>query len=594
VSDRNDSPASSAAASSQGAEQSFLPRAVKTGTPLGRYLLTDILGHGAMASVFRARDGQLGREVALKVMGMTVASRGEGAERFRREAHAVAALKHPGIVEIYDFVEATAEEPSYIVAELIEGVTLRQLLDQRRERLLPEVAALVALPLAEALATAHARGIVHRDVKPDNVMLEHAEERSRVVITDFGVAHITGMETMTVTGALVGSPAYMSPEQARGHEIGPGADIWAIGVLLYEMATGCLPFPGKDPFLVIAAIAAGQYRRPSQIAATVSPAFERIVMRCLKQSPADRYPDGHQLAADLQAMIKEAGLMPAQEHLHRFLGQQNQFDAELRPRIADAAVAEARRRAHRGELARALAELGRATAYVPNHAGADALVKKLSAGRNLLRLGSVAAALAVLAAGGWFLLKRQHAPLPPAPPVLTQPSPASIPTAAPPPAPAAVPVAEAPPAPAPLPGTPPAVAPPASAKAKPSKRRHPGSDQDQPRPVETPTAPVEAPAPAVEAVPAPAPQPEAPAQPKLGTIHLFATGAICYPSLDDQPATVFMPRYQGIPAGRHAIYCTRNKGGPKELVGEIDLPPGAKIERTVTQADGKLVLARAR
>jgi hypothetical protein len=95
-------------------------------------------------------------------------------------------------------------------------------------------------------------------------------------------------------------------------------------------------------------------------------------------------------------------------------------------------------------------------------------------------------------------------------------------------------------------------------------------------------------------VPAPAPQPEAPAQPKLGTIHLFATGAICYPSLDDQPATVFMPRYQGIPAGRHAIYCTRNKGGPKELVGEIDLPPGAKIERTVTQADGKLVLARAR
>jgi serine/threonine-protein kinase len=602
VSDRNDASASPVA-SSQGSDPSFLPRSIKTGTPLGRYLLTDVLGHGAMASVFRARDGQLGRDVALKVMGMTVASRGEGAERFRREAHAVAALKHPGIVEIYDFVEATAEEPSYIVAELIEGVTLRQLLDLRKERLLPEVAALVGLPLAEALATAHARGIVHRDVKPDNVMIEHSADRSRVVITDFGVAHITGMETMTVTGALVGSPAYMSPEQARGHEVGPGADIWAIGVLLYEMATGCLPFPGKDPFLVIAAIAAGRFRRPSQIAATVSADFERIVLRCLKPSPADRYPDAHQLAVDLRTLIQQAGLQPEQEHLHRFLEQQDKFDAELRPKIADAAVAEARRRARRGELARALAELGRATAYVPNHAGADAMVKKLSAGRNLLRLACLAFMLAVVTSG-WLLWKRvQTRPTPEVPvPLITQPSqpqpPPPAPVAENPPAP--TPVAENLPAPAlaaaPPRGAPPAAATPSAAKTKPAKRKPPGSDLDQSK-AGTAAAPAESTPPLFEAIPAsppPAPEPEPPARPKSGSIHLFATGAICYPSLDDQPASVFMPRYQGITAGRHTIYCTRNKGGQKELVGEIELPPGAKIERTVTQIDGKLVLARPR
>jgi len=193
-------------------------------------------------------------------------------------------------------VDATVDEPSYIVAELIEGPSLRRLLDERQARLLPEVAALIALPLAEALASAHARGIVHRDVKPDNVMIERSGDSSRVVITDFGVAHITGLETMTASGALVGSPAYMSPEQARAHDVGPGTDIWAVGVLLYEMATGCLPFPGKDPFCVITSIVLGTFHRPSQIAATVGPRFERIVLRCLLPNPAARYPNAGELA----------------------------------------------------------------------------------------------------------------------------------------------------------------------------------------------------------------------------------------------------------------------------------------------------------
>jgi serine/threonine-protein kinase len=549
-----------------------------------------------MASVFRARDTQLGREVAVKVMGMTVATRGQGAERFRREAQAVAALKHPGIVEIHDFVEATAEEPSYIVAELIEGPTLRRMLDERQARLLPEVAALVALPLAEALATAHARGIVHRDVKPDNVMIEHSGDRCRVVITDFGVAHITGLETMTASGALVGSPAYMSPEQARAHDVGPGADIWALGVLLYEMATGCLPFPGKDPFSVIAGIARGTFRRPAQIAATVGPRFEGMVLRCLQPNPAARYPSAGELATDLRELAGEAGLLPEQPALRRFLDDPIQFEAELRPRIADAAVAQARLRARRGELARALAEIGRATAYVPRHAGANALLKKLSAGRTILRVAGFVVAGLVLATTTWLAWHppwRKSASLVSPMPTVNRSMTAVVPPSAPAglSGTASAPFVEAQTR---APGNTPTVHPSSHSvgKAKVTRRASPAAANAAEQPEVIPTV-----VPAAQPAPAPAPTPPSvtPAtveRPSPGVVQLFATGAICYPSLDAEPASVFMPRYQGVAPGRHKIFCTRNKGGTKELVGEIELPPGAKVERTVTQKDGALILAR--
>ena len=573
----------------------------QVGTPLGRYLLLDVLGHGAMASVFRARDSQLGRDVAVKVMGMTIATRGEGAERFRREAHAVAALKHPGIVEIYDFVDATAEEPSYIVAELIEGPTLRRLMDQRQARLLPEVAALIGLPLAEALATAHARGIVHRDVKPDNVMLEHSGDRSRVVITDFGVAHITGLETMTASGALVGSPAYMAPEQARAHEIGPGTDIWALGVLLYEMATSCLPFPGKDPFCVIAGIVQGSFRRPSQIAATVGPRFERVVLRCLRPNLADRYANAGELAADLRELAGEAGLLPEQPALHRFLDDPAKFEAELRPKVADAAVAQARKRAHRGELARALAEIGRATAYMPDHSGANALLKKLSAGRTALRVVGIAVAALVLASAAWLAWHppwRKPAPAAAAMQPMTPPKPSPIPlTAAGVTETAASAAAEAT---AVIPntasGNPPTVRAPSPALGRTRSARRAGTTGTSvaAQPMAAPTvasAAQPSPARAAETTPSPA-TPRTAEKPKPGVVQLFATGAICYPSLDAEPPTIFMPRYEGVAPGQHKVFCTRNKGGAKELVGEIDLPPGARVQRTVTQKDGKLLLAR--
>jgi hypothetical protein len=359
------------------------------------------------------------------------------------------------------------------------------------------------------------------------------------------------------------------------------------------MATGCLPFPGKDPFCVIASIVRGNFRRPSQIAATVGPRFERIVLRCLSPGPAARYPNAGELAADLRELASEAGLVPEQPALCRFLDDPAKFEAELRPKVADAAVAQARKRARRGELARALAEIGRATAYVPSHAGANALLKRLSAGRTALRVAGLVLAGLVLATTTWLAWHPPwRRPAPVVSPMQPPPKPTPVVSATDLASPSPLPVAETDRRRLPERG---GAMPPSVAKLKPARRAGASGPRAVPPPAATPTvAPAEQPAPSPAPEPAPQPAtPKTPEQPIPGVVQLFSTGAICYPSLDGEPATVFMPRYEGVAPGRHKIFCTRNKGGAKEPVGEIDLPPGARVERTVTQKDGKLVLARA-
>ena len=514
------------------------------GATLGRYEILGTLGQGAMATVFRARDTQLGRQVALKVMSIVHAARGGAGERFRREAHAVAALKHPGIVEIYDFVPATESQPSYIVVELISGPTLRKLVEERGGRLLPEIAALIALPLTEALAAAHQHGVVHRDVKPDNVMIERQGDGSRVVLTDFGVAHITGMETMTATGALVGSPAYMSPEQSRGNDVSPATDLWSLGAMLYEMVTGVVPFSGKDPFTMIAAILRGSFRKPSQVIATVGPEFEAIILRCLKAVPAERYASPALLAADLRAFVQRAGLVPEGHALRRFLDEPDTLLAELRPRIADHAVANAAKDMRRGQLARAMAEISRATAYVPRHAGAAKLLRRLSAGRLVMKVAVVAAGLAIALgtvrlAKPWLVRKPATAVSTPSPPQLVPAANSEqAPTRLPPMQPISTSAATA------------RVAPTPSASVRPRASRR---DRSISRENTAPTVTAELPTPAP--TPAPAPPAPEPAPVRKGTIALFAKGGFCYPTLDEHPVAELMPVFRNVAPGVHKIYC---------------------------------------
>ena len=591
--------------SGSGSDPGTSNRLARVGMRLGRYVLTDVLGHGAMATVFRAHDSQLGRTVAVKVMNLAVAMRYDAGERFRREAHAVASLKHPGIVEIHDFAAATDDEPAYIVVELINGPTLRELLERRRGRFLPEVAVLIAAEVADALAVAHAHGVVHRDVKPDNVMLEATGDSARVVMTDFGVAHITGLETMTATGALVGSPAYMSPEQARGHDTGPAADVWAVGVLLYQMATGALPFAGRETLAVIAAIARGTFKKPSQVAAAASPELDQLVLRCLKSEPGERYPGARALADELRKLAQASGLGDEKRVLRRFLDDPDRFEAEVRPLIADAAVERARRHVRRGELARALNEVGRATAYMPNHRAAEAVLRSISARRRWMRGTVTALGAAAVFAGAYFgwpvvarLADRPKPPPAQAPPTVAV-APAEVRPPAPPPAPAppeAIPTA---PAPAPTIAEEPAKPEPRrarrgvargamAAKVAPAERP-PTSEASKAAAAGGEPAPTEATPPA-ETAPAPPPDPApTPAATALaGKVRLRGSQGMCFPSLGDNPTTgSIVVDYNDVKPGKHKVFCALNKGGPRLFVGEIDVLPGRLVDRPIKVVDGK-------
>ena len=203
---------------------------------LGRYRLLDKLGQGGMATVYRARDPQLGRDVAIKVMHPFIAERSEAALRFEREARAVAALHHPNVMQLHDYQPAEGERPAYLVMELLSGPSLRAFLDQHATPF-AEVGAIIGLRVAQALEAAHAHGIVHRDVKPENVMFEAATGLSSATSAPSPGSSQEG-HTMTATGAVIGSPLFMSPEQACGEPVDARSDLFSLGSLLYLLAAG--------------------------------------------------------------------------------------------------------------------------------------------------------------------------------------------------------------------------------------------------------------------------------------------------------------------------------------------------------------------
>jgi serine/threonine protein kinase len=276
------------------------------GTTLGKYRVLEPLGHGGMAQVYRAYHPQLDRYVAIKVLRSDLVEEEEFLVRFRREAQAVAALRHANIVQVHDFDVEEELDIYYMVMELLEGDTLKARMDEYRargERISTGEMLRITLDTLEGLAYAHSEGVIHRDIKPANIMLT---KRGQAVITDFGIAQIIGGTQFTVSGALMGTLSYMAPEQGLEGRTGVTSDIYSIGIVLYEMLTGRPPFDADTPLAILMKHVNDPLPLPRALDPTIPEAFERIVLKALAKRPEDRFQSAEEMAKAIKAAADES------------------------------------------------------------------------------------------------------------------------------------------------------------------------------------------------------------------------------------------------------------------------------------------------
>lgn len=276
----------------------------------GRYEINTRVGGGGMAIVYSGHDLLLDRTVAIKVLRSQYGTDEDFIRRFRREAQAAAKLTHPNVVNIYDVGQE--EDTHYIVMEYVEGETLKDLI--KREAPLPAKRAVdIAIQIAEALDNAHLHQIIHRDIKPHNILIG---KNGSVKVTDFGIARAVTSATITHTGSVLGSVHYFSPEQAKGGLTGEKSDIYSLGVVLYEMVTGELPFSGESPISVALKHLQEDFSDPRSINPELPQSVENVILRALSKDPEQRYQSAREMVKDLEtcfsaARINEAKFQPA-------------------------------------------------------------------------------------------------------------------------------------------------------------------------------------------------------------------------------------------------------------------------------------------
>jgi len=382
---------------------------------LGRYRLEEQVGQGGMAVVWRGWDSQLRRTVAVKVLHAHLHAREDIRKRFDREAHAVARLHHPHIIDVYDF----SDDPSYLVTEFIRGTTLRQFADAHPFDP-PELAAACLLPIAEALAHAHAAGVVHRDVKPENVMVR---EDGVVKLTDFGIAALLEPdEKFTVTGSILGSPAHLAPETIEGKPADPRSDLFSFGTILYWLSCGQLPFQATSPAALLRNILDGKRLDPRLVRPSVSDPQARIIGRCLETDPAKRYQSAAEVHRDLFEMLREAGIEDPLKVLATFVREPAREAARVRALLVGRALAQGEEQLVQGKTSAALSSFGRALGLDPNNQiarGKVSGIRRHERTRRLFMRGAAALAVVLFAGAGFQLWARKSAIVAPAPAATT-------------------------------------------------------------------------------------------------------------------------------------------------------------------------------
>jgi len=272
----------------------------------GRYRVEAVIASGGMSTVYRGHDLRLDRPVALKVMDARYAGDQQFLTRFQREARAIARLKHPGLVAIYDQggADQGAGAPPFLVMELVEGGTLRELLRERGP-MPPHAVAAVLRPVLGGLGEAHRAGLVHRDIKPENVLISRDGE---VKLVDFGLVRAIAEAGITATSVILGTASYLSPEQVVGSPIGPRSDIYSAGIMAFELLTGTTPFVGDTALTVAHQRLDRDVPAPGSVIDGVPPQFDRFIARATARDPQARFPDASAMAAELESIAEQLDL----------------------------------------------------------------------------------------------------------------------------------------------------------------------------------------------------------------------------------------------------------------------------------------------
>jgi len=395
---------------------------------LDKYEVLEEIGHGGMATVYRARDRRLGRDVAIKVIHRHLRENKEVAARFVSEARAVAMLKHPSIVEVYD-VSDDVDDERYLIVELVVGTTLRKLIAERGH-MPAEIAAAVGIEIGGALDHAHQLGVIHRDVKPENVLVDLSErspsargasqerpadiEAGRVKITDFGIAKLLDAQGVTSTGQVLGSPAHMAPEQIEGGEVSARADVFGLGVLLYECMVGRLPFDGKNPAQVLRKVLDGTFTPPERARPSVGAGMSRIVEKALAREAADRYGSCAELCEALRAELDLLGFDNPRRELAEYLTSPESYVRDYEKRVVGRLVALGKKARTARQAPLAAAHFNRALAFRPD----DAELLKQVAGlahaermrRLAIRAGGLLAVAGVCGAAAYGIARKAREP----------------------------------------------------------------------------------------------------------------------------------------------------------------------------------------